>query len=185
MQACEVREAGEVFYVIFPSGNRAMEVVHPCEETFDFPASFAAAQLAAILRFAFAPAVGRDHLDAIVVSRLLIDLIGIVSFVADRSRREFREEAFGKNLFHKLALDRRSALDRYGERKTIIRGDSDDLGALAATGARRQSPLFGAPKVASTNASSRFNLPFTCKCAASSFSACSSFPLRTQPWNRR
>ena len=61
---------------------------------------------------------------------------------ARRSRRpcrrlgggQFVEETAGKNLFHKLALGRRSALYRYGERKTVSSGDSDDLCALAATG---------------------------------------------------
>jgi hypothetical protein len=39
--------------------------------------------------------------------------------------------------------------------------------------------------VASTNASSRFNWPRSCKWRASRRSASSSFPLRTQSWNRR
>jgi len=69
---------------------------------------------------------------------------------------QFVEETAGKNLFHKLALGRRSALHRYGERKTVSSGDSDDLRALAATGrADCEAPFLALAKVASTNASSR------------------------------
>jgi hypothetical protein len=50
---------------------------------------------------------------------------------------------------------------------------------------RRQSPFLALANVASTNASSRFNWPLSCKCRTSSRSACSSFPLRTHCWNRR
>ena len=90
----------------------------------------------------------------------MIERVRIVGFVADEPGRKFVEEASGKNLLHKPALGWRSALDRYGERKTVISGDSDDLRALAATGgADRKAPFLALAKVASTNASSRFNLP--------------------------
>src|ERR1700731_2524626 len=79
-----------------------------------------------------------------------------------------------------MALGWRSAFDRYGERKTVISGDNDDLGAFAAAGrANGEAPFLAFAKVASTNASSRFNFPRLYRCAASSFSASSSLPLRT------
>jgi len=37
-----------------------------------------------------------------------------VGLVADEPGREFVEEASGQNVFHKLALGQRSAVDRYG-----------------------------------------------------------------------
>jgi hypothetical protein len=68
------------------------------------------------------------------------------------------EEASGQNVFHKLALGRRSAVDRYGERKTVISGDSNDFRALAATGGTNgEAPFLAPAKVGSTNASSRFS----------------------------
>ena len=106
--------------------------------------------------------------------------------ILDQPRWEVFKEAPSKNFLHKLALGRRSALDRYGERKTVTSGDSDDLGALAATGGTDgKAPFFALAKVASTNASSRFSLPRSYKCRASSFSASSSLPLRIHCWNRR
>ena len=127
MNAGELYESEEVFDVVFPSGDESSEVVHPCEEPFDLPTLFVAAKLSAVLGFASVAAVGCDHLDAVFVLELLVELVGIVSLISDQPGRELVEKASGKNLLNKLALGRRSALDRYGERKTVISGDSDDL----------------------------------------------------------
>jgi len=63
-QACELREAQEVFDVVFPSSDESSEVVHPGEESFHFPASAVAAELSSVLGLLFAvAAVGRDHSD--------------------------------------------------------------------------------------------------------------------------
>ena len=144
--------------------------------TFPIPA-----QLAAILSSAFASApVRSNQLDPVLVLKLRVERVRVVCLVADQSRWELVEEASGKNVFHKLALGRRSALHRYGERKTVISGDSDDLGTLASTrGTDRKAPFLALAKVASTNASSRFNFPRSCRCLARSLSASTSFPLRT------
>jgi hypothetical protein len=116
----------------------------------------------------------------------LIERVRVIGFVADEPGGELVEEAAGKNVFHKLALGRRSAFDRYGERKTVISGDSDDLRTLATTGGTDgEAPFWALAKVAFTNASSRFSLPCSCKRAASSRSASSNLPLRTHCWNRR
>ena len=124
-----------------------------------------ATQLASVLSSCCAAAVGRDHFDPVLSGELLVERVRVVGFVADEPRREFVEEASGKNFFHKLALGWRSAFDRYGERKTVTSGDSDDLRALAAAGgADRKAPFFALAKVASTNASSRFNWPRSCRC---------------------
>lgn len=56
-----MHEAEEVFDVVFPSGDEAVEIVHPGEQPLDLPSSAIAAQLAAVLGFAFAaPAIGCD-----------------------------------------------------------------------------------------------------------------------------
>jgi hypothetical protein len=187
VQTCEVYEAEEVFDVVFPSGDESSEVVHPGKQPLHFPSFAIAAQLASVLGSVFSSSsVRRDQLDAVFGGELFIKRVGVVRFVADQPGRELVEEASGKNVFHKLALGWRSAFDRYGERKTVISGDSDDLGALAATGrADGKAPFFALAKVASTNASSRFNLPRSCKCRASNRSADSNLPLRTHCWNLR
>ena len=72
-KASELREAEEVFDIIFPSCDESAEVVHPCEEPFHFPASAVTAQLPAVLGLLFAvAAVGRDHLDALFFCHLVI-----------------------------------------------------------------------------------------------------------------
>jgi hypothetical protein len=187
MKAGEVDEAEEVFDVVFPSGHQTPEVMHPGEEPLHFPASAVAAQLATVLGNAFAPApIGGNQFDAVLGGELFIERVRVICFVADEPCREFVEKTSGKNLFHKPALGRRSALHRYGERKTVTSGDSDDLGPLAAArGPNREAPFFALAKVASTNASSRFNLPRACKYRASNFSASSSLPERIHCWNRR
>jgi hypothetical protein len=120
-----------------------------------------------LVRLHVARSVRRNHLDT-VLAHLLIQRIRVVGFVTDQSFRQLMEEASGQNSFHKPALGRRSAFDRYGERKTITRGDSDDLGALAALGRTDgEAPFLALAKVASTNASSRCSLPRACRCLAS------------------
>ena len=160
MDASELDEAEEVFDVELPSRDESAEVVHPCEEPFDLPALLVAANLPPVLRFASVAAVRGDQFDALFVLEPLVEFVRVVSLVSAQSSGEFVEKASGKNFFNKLALGRRSARDRYGERKTVASGDSDDLGALApARGADREAPFLALAKVASTNASSRLSLP--------------------------
>jgi hypothetical protein len=104
--------------------------------------------------------VGRDHLDVVFLAERAVERVRVVGLVTDEPGRELVEEASGQNILHKLALGRRSAVDRYGERKTVISGDSDDLRALATTGgADGKAPFLALAKVASTNASSRLSFP--------------------------
>jgi hypothetical protein len=175
-----MHEPKEVFDVIFPPGDEAAEVVQPCEQPFHLPASAVTTQFAAILALAPVAPIGRDQLDPVLLGECGIERVRVVGFVANEPGREFVEKTAGQNVFNKLALGRRSAVDRYGERKTVTSGDSDDLRALAAAGwAKRETPFLALAKVASTNASSKFSFPRSCRCRASSFSACSSLPLRT------
>jgi hypothetical protein len=176
----------EVLDVVLPSVHESAEVVHPGEEPLHFPAPLVASQGPSVLCFGAVAAIGCDHLDAVLVFQSSVESVGVVGLVADQSRWEFVEEAASKDFFDKLALCRRSALDRYGEWKTVISGDSDDLRTLAATGgADGKAPFLALAKVASTNASSRFSLPCSCNSRASSRSASTSLPSRIHCWNRR
>jgi hypothetical protein len=168
-----VDKAEKVLDVVFPSGDKSSEVLHPGKEPLDLPSSAITARLASILSSEFAATpIGRDQLDTVFALELAIERVRVVGLVADEPGRELVEKASGKNLFHKLALGRRSALDRYGERKTVTSGDSDDLRPLAATGrADGEAPFFALAKVAFTNASSRFSLPYLYSYVASSRSA--------------
>jgi hypothetical protein len=160
--------------------------MHPGKQSFHFPATAVTAQFPSILALASALSVGCDQFDGIFLGELFVEPIGVVGFVADEPGGQFVEETSGKNLFHKLALGWRSALHRYGERKTVTCGDSDDLCALAAAGgADAEAPFLALANVASTNASSKFNWPRSCKCLASRRRHSSSFPFCTHCWNLR
>jgi hypothetical protein len=175
----ELDESEEVFDVVLPTGDETAEVVHPGEEPLDLPAFLVAAQLASVLRLAPVPTVRRDQFNAVLFGKGLVQLVRIVRLVADQPGRELVEEASGKNLFDQLALRRRSALHRYGEWKTVISGESDDLRALAtARGADGKAPFFALAKVASTNASSRLSLPWSCSSRANRRSVSSNLPER-------
>ena len=153
-------ESEEVFDVVFPARDESSKVVHPGEEPFDLAAFPVAAELSPVLGFASVAAVRGDQFDALFVLEPLVEFVRVVSLVSAQSSGEFVEKASGKNFFNKLALGRRSARDRYGERKTVASGDSDDLRALTpARGADREAPFLALAKVASTNASSRLSLP--------------------------
>ncbi len=173
--------------MVFPSGDEAAEVMYPGKEPFDLPASAIAAQLAAILGTVSSPSpVGSDHFNVVFGGGFFIEPVRVVDFVAGEPCGELVEEAGGQNVFHKLALGWRSAVDRYGERKTVARGEGDDLSALAAAGGTDgKAPFLALAKVASTKTSSRLSLPCAGRCAASSFNACSSLPLRIHCWKRR
>jgi hypothetical protein len=59
----------------FPSRDEAAEVVHPGEEPFDLPASSCSGEASRRPAFSLSvAAVGRDHLDAVFVAHLLIEL---------------------------------------------------------------------------------------------------------------
>jgi hypothetical protein len=98
--------------------------VQPCKEPLDFPAPAVAAQFAAILTAVPGARVERDHLDAAFLMAPAIERVPVVLLVTDEPGGEMVEKASGQNLSHQLALGRRSAVDRYGERKTVISGDN-------------------------------------------------------------
>ena len=186
LQAGEVDEAEEVLDVVFPSGDESAEVVHPGEEPFHLPTSLVAPQLASVLRLSTPAAIRRDQLDAVFLFKFFIEPIRVVRFVPNESGGQLVEEASSQDFFDQLAFVRRITLHRYGERKTVTSGDSDDLRPLApARGTDAKAPFFAFAKVAPTKASSNFNLPCCRRCRASRCSASSNLPERTHCWKRR
>jgi len=162
-------------------------MMKPGKQSFDPPTAAVAAQRAAILCGHPALAAMRcDHLDAIALGQITIQTITVVSLVADQARREGVEEAVSEDAFDELAFVRRSAFDTNGERKTVIIGESDDLGPFAAfCGPDREAPFFAPGKEASIKASSRSSFPRACSSSASTRKIRSSFPVRTHCWKRR
>lgn len=129
--------------------------MRPRKEALDLPASAVAAQVASIPAFAPVAPVGRDPFDSIFRLEMVVERVQVAGLVTDKPRREFIEKASGRNLFHKLALGRRSALHRYRGRKTASRGDSDDVRSHRAKWGRPRGPFLALAKIASTNAASR------------------------------
>jgi hypothetical protein len=87
-------------------------------------------------------------------------------------------EASCQNIFHKPTLGKRRSLVRYGEKKTVTRGDSDDLGTFATLGRAKAKPPAIA-KIASTNASSRWSLPRSCRYLANRRGGSTNLPSPT------
>ena len=186
LEAGEVDHPEVVFDMVFPSVHESPEVVHPSEGPPHFPASPVPSERPPVLCLRPIAAVGRDHFYAMFLFQPLVQAVRIIGLVADQPGREFVKEAAGKDFSDKLALCRRSALDRYGEWKTVTSGDSDGLRALAPPrGADGKAPFSALAKVASTTASSRSSLPCSCNRRASSRSTSTSLPSRTHCWNRR
>jgi hypothetical protein len=86
--------------------------------------------------------VRRNHFDSLAVGQVTIQLVAVVSLVANQPRREKVEETVPENSFHQLAFVWRSAFHTNGERKTVIIGESDDFRPLAAFGGpHREAPF--------------------------------------------
>src|ERR1700721_4249029 len=130
VKAGKVDEVEEVLDAVFPSSDESAEVVHPVKQPLHFPAFSMAAELAAILSPAPVAPVRGNQFNSVVFSEFRVERVRVVGLVADEACREFVEKASGKNFFNKLALGWRSALDRYGERKIVVRGHRDGLRAL-------------------------------------------------------
>ena len=174
--------------MILPANYQPTKPMQPSKESLHAPASAVAAKRATILRDPLAIAFVRsDQLDVVGCKQVGVQWVAIVGGIADQSFREFVEEALPESFFDELAFVRRSALDTNGERKTVISGDGNDLGAFAALGRTNREPPFLAPeKEASMNPSANGNWPRACNSAASN-SGPRSERLRAgnQGWNPR
>ena len=97
--AAELDHGEEVGGVPFPSRGESAEVLQPSEQSFDFPAAQIATQWSAVLSsFSFSP-IGRDHLDAMLIAKPLIEGITVVGLVPNQplwhgSDMSLRERAF-------------------------------------------------------------------------------------------
>ena len=108
-----MHEAEEVLDVVFPSHDQSAVLAHPGEQPFHFPASAITTQRATVLGLAPPLPIGGNQFDAVSLGKLFVEHVRVVRFVADEVGWELVEEASPKNLFHKLALGWRSAVDRY------------------------------------------------------------------------
>lgn len=83
-RAAEVKEAGEVFAMVFPPHDESSEVAQPGKESIELPTSPVTAQSAAVLGAALSirPIV-RDYSDDMDLSQLPVERIAVVGVVTD------------------------------------------------------------------------------------------------------
>lgn len=80
-----------------------------------------------------------NHLDVIALGEVMIQAVAIVGFIANQPCWQGVEETMSENSFHQLAFVWRSTFHTNGERKTVIIGESDDLGPLWLVWALQES----------------------------------------------
>src|SRR5579883_466105 len=183
----QMYKALKVFRMIFVAHDQAAKVEQPGKETLDFVSPHVAAQRASVLG-GHAPVdfIGRNQLGAVLLHELFVELVTVVSLVANQPFGWIGHHARvhrGRDQFY---FSRRSAFCPQGERKTLAVCNAHDLGALAPLGFPNQSPPFLAgTKVPSTKHSFKSNPPASCKCWARVGSNFSSTPDLTQFWKRR
>ena len=74
------------------TSDEPAEVLKPCKQSFDFPAPTKSAQATPVLGFVFPiAAVRRDYFDS-VISKLSVQLIGIVGIVANQTLWRIRDD---------------------------------------------------------------------------------------------
>ena len=93
LRAGELEQAEEIADVVFPASDQPARVVEPGKEAFDFPAATIAAEGPTVLGGTAARAIGRDHLDTVLVAELRIEQVAVVAAIANQPWRELPEEA--------------------------------------------------------------------------------------------
>ena len=90
----KVYEALEVLSVSFVSGDDSSEVLKPCEQAFDLPATYVAAERASIL--SLRPSIRSmrgDHFNPAFLPQPFVQRVAFVGLVADQSIGGHAEEA--------------------------------------------------------------------------------------------
>src|SRR6185369_17025154 len=187
--AAQVEEAQEILGVIFPTHDQTAKVVEPGKHAFHFPAPAKPPQAPTVLSPALGPAslpMRRNHLRCELGHHFRIELVTVVSLVADQPLGHIRHKTLLHRLRHQLHFSRRSTGCAHGERKTMAVGHTHDLGAFAAFGRPDLTPpFFAGTNVPSMKHSRRSKPPRSLRSCAMAKSTCSITPERTQFWKRR
>lgn len=167
--------------MILVANSKATKIVQPSEQPFDLPAPLIPPQGAAILGLPSVTPIGSDHLNPSPF-QFRVQLIAVVSLVANQPLRlEFKEPTI-KSLFDKSYFVRGSTFDMYGDRKTMAVCDCHDLGPLAPLGfPDAEPPFLAGTKVPSTKASDRSIPPRLSRSSAKARRIFSIVPSRTHP----
>ena len=129
------------------SDNQSPEVLQPSKKPLDFPAALIPPQLSAILSFWLraVSAVRRDHLNAVLFQKIIVELVAVISFVANEFFRFFSNEKAGRCCFRQLYFMNRSTCKAGGDRKTgSVRNGHDPAPFAAFCPSGRIAPFFAA-----------------------------------------
>ena len=84
LYATQAHHAEEVLDVVLPADDQPTKVMQPGKESFHSPTPAVTSQRTAILRgFPALSAMGCDHLDAIALGQIAVQVVAVIGFVAD------------------------------------------------------------------------------------------------------
>ena len=88
----------------FISDNQPSEILEPSKEPCNFPAAFIPPQFSSVLSFWLFPTASlrNDHLNAMLLQEIFIQLITIVCFIADKFFWQFGEKTALQHRFRQL-----------------------------------------------------------------------------------
>lgn len=173
--------------MIIETNQNPTEILQPRKQAFDFPASFVAAQLSAVLRFRALAIrfMRRDHF-SFKLCQLFVQRIRVVSLVADQSSRSLVGKPRTESLFDKSDFMRRSRFRVDGDRKTKAICHCHELRTFAPLGlSHSEAPFFATMKVPSMKHSDKSKPPRECKSSAKVSSTRRSVPSLLHCWKRR
>lgn len=176
-----------IFSFVVKTSRHAAKVLQPGEKTLDFPATSVTAQTSAVLRLWFytVSLMRRNHFNALFF-QLLIERIGIISFISDQSSGLSRNETRLKSLSDKSDFVRRSTLCVDGEWKRSIVCHHHEFRAFAPLSFTNSfAPFLATTKVPSIKHSERSISPLFSKSLAKVSSTFLKEPSLTQAWKRR
>jgi hypothetical protein len=142
--------------MVFVTNNQPPDILKPGKEPFNFTSTLITSQLPAVLdRHLFTPTtMRRTHFNAALLEKLLIKVIAIVGFIANKIVRSIPHKTTVDSCLDKLYFMGRSAFHMGGDRKTRSVCDGQDLGALTPLCLTdSKTPFFAGAKQPSMNAS--------------------------------
>ena len=173
--------------MIFVAHHNSPEVMQPCKQTFDFPASFVSAKFSAVLRSSLLP-IGfmRRNQFNIEFRQLSIERVRIIRLIANHLLGSLVGEPLANSLPDKSDFMRRSTCCVNGDRKTKAVCHCHELRAFAPLGcSHSEAPFFATINVPSIKHSDKSSLPLWCKSSASVSKTFRKRPSLTHCWKRR
>jgi hypothetical protein len=171
----------------FPTYPQAPEVLQPCEEPLDFPASLITPEFSPVLAVlsCAAATVRCDQLNTLL-GQLIAQSVTVVAFISNQPFWLLGHKTVLDGNRDQLLLMWRSTCNPKGDRKTMAVCDCHELGPFAdECSTNFIAPFFAPMKEASINPSSNPSWPRANKSSANAQRMPFSTPERCQCWKRR